>query len=784
MDETKRQFAMFQNTENVSTNHATTTQMSIVPEKVYYQSLPLQDGRANLLEDLFTLGSSAYSNDFDIKSAIPLVERVINNAPDAETCRAVFDLVAHAARPKPRTPPTALDKAVFDTPLRSSSASQQGIEQTHDEVDQRIREELTGRVFDNVGGFFERYFKEKAWMDKARQIYEQLRGQYAGGRWRGWPESSLQCPIFESFMKLQDTVLGGLGRRYYTSANKVLRGTEADRKLDIFLTRANVALPNANTTGQMYSLLENTNRILMRIVLQKHWCSWQGMRERCLEIFDRSGPYSSEKFDIHKEPERFIKVIAGHALITDAKLGLNTFIKCDGTGKYVVAPRTRISFEEKPIASTIAIVCRGTTCYRGRRPGSTDWEYVVKFAWPSDKRQREGDLLKLAKDKGVKGIAEWFHHEQIAIDGSLDTIASLRKDMKFGPPRKLSIKASWVEHGTESSRANSRTRSSLRGRSRSSVGRLTGLGINTSSTSISSAGQKRKRDERSAPEIGAIKRSISDNSQVIAISAEPDVKEHELDNFNVHSIEEPEADSLAGCESEAYGNRIHCCLVVSPAGRPLHAYRSVRELLEALRDAIAGHRSLLENGKILHRDISENNIIITDRTVEEDSEGRLIDLDLAKELDSMPSGASHRTGTMQFMAIEVLQGKGHTYRHDLESFFYVFIWMCIRYGHEEAGDRLEAPGANESKANKRRVRPQRSPVLERELESQPLLQQRTVTIDLRLALCHTSKTRDHNVQIQSPCILSYLLHKNSYKYLFSACPFFLSRKATLLQFPR
>jgi hypothetical protein len=60
---------------------------------------------------------------------------------------------------------------------------------------------------------------------------------------------------------------------------------------------------------------------------------------------------------------------------------------------------------------------------------------------------------------------------------------------------------------------------------------------------------------------------------------------------------------------------------------------------------------LLENGKILNRDISENNIIITDHTVEEDSKGRLIDLDLAKELDSRPSGASYWTGTTQFVAI-------------------------------------------------------------------------------------------------------------------------------------
>ncbi|KUJ16854.1 uncharacterized protein LY89DRAFT_697190 [Mollisia scopiformis] len=86
----------------------------------------------------------------------------------------------------------------------------------------------------------------------------------------------------------------------------------------------------------------------------------------------------------------------------------------------------------------------------------------------------------------------------------------------------------------------------------------------------------------------------------------------------------------------------------------------------ALRDAIRGHRSLLEEGKILHRDISENNIIITEFPAKEEPKGRLIDLDLAKELDSIPSGAR----------------KGHTYRHDLESFFYVLIWMCIRYGYE------------------------------------------------------------------------------------------------------
>ncbi|KAL1972798.1 hypothetical protein VTN31DRAFT_6340 [Thermomyces dupontii] len=82
------------------------------------------------------------------------------------------------------------------------------------------------------------------------------------------------------------------------------------------------------------------------------------------------------------------------------------------------------------------------------------------------------------------------------------------------------------------------------------------------------------------------------------------------------------------------------------------------------------------HGKILHRDISEN-IIITDPK-KTGFAGMLIDMDLAKEIDGGRSGARCRTGTMEFMAIEVLLNVDHTYLHDLESFFYVLIWQCAR----------------------------------------------------------------------------------------------------------
>ncbi|KAG9239419.1 hypothetical protein BJ875DRAFT_491694 [Amylocarpus encephaloides] len=62
--------------------------------------------------------------------------RASTTSSEAEFWSSVFDLLVSWI--KTTTPPTAFEKAVFDTPLRSSSASQRGIEQTHDEVDLRI----------------------------------------------------------------------------------------------------------------------------------------------------------------------------------------------------------------------------------------------------------------------------------------------------------------------------------------------------------------------------------------------------------------------------------------------------------------------------------------------------------------------------------------------------------------------------------------------------------------------------------------------------------------------
>ncbi|KAJ3509556.1 hypothetical protein NLJ89_g5161 [Agrocybe chaxingu] len=77
--------------------------------------------------------------------------------------------------------------------------------------------------------------------------------------------------------------------------------------------------------------------------------------------------------------------------------------------------------------------------------------------------------------------------------------------------------------------------------------------------------------------------------------------------------------------------------------------------------------------------------------------GILNDFDLASELDAegkvTASSANHRTGTLSFMAKDLLEDwpksvppPTHHYRHDLESFFYILVWAMTQYTFEKDED--------------------------------------------------------------------------------------------------
>jgi hypothetical protein len=79
-------------------------------------------------------------------------------------------------------------------------------------------------------------------------------------------------------------------------------------------------------------------------------------------------------------------------------------------------------------------------------------------------------------------------------------------------------------------------------------------GITTGINTMSSPRQKRKREEGLDDGNRVIKRSKLAGSSTDVVNT--DVEECEPDIGDVHSIKVAETDSLAGCDSETYGNRV------------------------------------------------------------------------------------------------------------------------------------------------------------------------------------------------------------------------------------
>ncbi|KAJ3538907.1 hypothetical protein NMY22_g4968 [Coprinellus aureogranulatus] len=152
---------------------------------------------------------------------------------------------------------------------------------------------------------------------------------------------------------------------------------------------------------------------------------------------------------------------------------------------------------------------------------------------------------------------------------------------------------------------------------------------------------------------------------------------------------------LSDDELTAFFNRIWLRVVTDQHGPSLKHFKSLKQVLGALRDAILSHRNLIKFKAILHRDISIQNILLG--LVDEDAlpglRGILIDLDMAVSTGPRePSSVSadNRTGTRLYQSISVLSSYNpklvhlaHDYLDDIESFFFVFVHLVFGWAGVE-----------------------------------------------------------------------------------------------------
>ncbi|OJD11578.1 hypothetical protein AJ78_07680 [Emergomyces pasteurianus Ep9510] len=610
----------------------------------------ISDG--NMVSDLAQLVERLQKaqGNFKYDDYRPLVNLVIQRPPtesendetwNFDVWKAVFTLIDTIPR---STPPASVSLSFDGTPVKSILSSQKGSEQTRELVDPRIFEEI-------------------------HAVCQHVLAPGSDSNWAQFPNPPTQSAVLTWWFRLQEDLLSESRGTYYTTASKAdLTGSNAERQVDLLL-RASGASPSLNnhdwrdilvvgelkqskeeirTKGTLLQMSSYVREVFAAQPTQRfvHAFAVCGTKMEAW-VFDRSGPYSSGIIDVYADSRRFFQVLVGYTMMSDDELGLDTFIARNERGSKSITVKGPGISEEKVLrlgemlSFQRAIVCRGTTCFLAN---DGQVEGVAKFSWVSDKRRPEAELLELAGQKNVQGVARIIGHSAITSIADMRcglTFDNKRHDFKSAPPS-----AAFSFHQSQQ------------------LTELCSLGISRKSSSR----------KRRSPDKGM---QASKRSRSIGQLSRNTQQENDL-TFSVQSARKP---SLFDRNSEEpYDNRVLRCLVISPAGRPIYKYESPLELLTALRDAMKAHRSLYLDGSILHRDISKNNIIITDPEKADGHSGMLIDLDLAKEVGSGRSGARHQTGTMEFMAIEVLLNIDHTYRHDLESFFYVLIWQCAHHG--------------------------------------------------------------------------------------------------------
>lgn len=541
------------------------------------------------------------------------------------------------------TPPPKA--SVFHTPLKPNSASHMNTSTTHSFVDPRLSKELENHLWETDHSFFDHFFPDRDITIPAPN--------------RDFPISDpSQDNVVAWFMDYQQILQSTTTSQWawQTSGQRYLLHQKSQRKIDLFTYPFGATPPNGQYNWSQVAVLgelklrkpgTETGDFNKKLVVQLagyvrevfasqpsrrfvHAFTLVNDRMRCW-VFTRSGGVASPRITLSNPTEITIFRRVFWSYLQNADLGL-------AGGNDLQIPRLlEVAGTQcrlgNPFVTTPAIVTRGTTCWpahhdlNSESSNDNDSPYVMKASWRYSTRESEGVLLQLAATHGVKGIAVYLAHKDV--DSVHDILG---KHLKIISNVKLKKRPS----DQFSSRPTKRTKTS-------------GFATTTDSA-ISLWSGKRSRTSASA----------SKQQNTISRSAE---LSNEFFDPNLPS---------------AVPDRINTRLLTS-RGIPITDWDKPLDLLRSMRDAIRGHRSLLTLAKILHRDISTNNIMMTHplHPRKDGFHGFLIDLDLAIPHERAgPCGAPERTGTYEFLSIEALKGgKGHYFHDDLQSFFFVLLWL-------------------------------------------------------------------------------------------------------------
>lgn len=146
-------------------------------------------------------------------------------------------------------------------------------------------------------------------------------------------------------------------------------------------------------------------------------------------VFNRGGLFISDRFDVHTNPERLIRIVGGMMFADRKHMGFDPTMKLTRVNELEpFNPYITVDGDSYDIVDTIYIECvirgRATVCFKVKGKGGK--VFVVKSGWVDvSRREKEPAILK--ELKGVPGITEMISFEQLAASTSDDFEEVIRR---------------------------------------------------------------------------------------------------------------------------------------------------------------------------------------------------------------------------------------------------------------------------------------------------------------------------------------------------------------------
>ncbi|KAE8154788.1 hypothetical protein BDV25DRAFT_135431 [Aspergillus avenaceus] len=597
-------------------------------------------GSRNLFGDLLRLGSTINSEGLDADRLIPLFGAIFSREADDAVWDKVYTIATES------TPPPRLLPLLNQTPDSHTTSSFVNSSEHRKYINHVLKEELNS-IYVGVPGFFEAYFGSIDGLDEiSAAVFQKCKAGETplfkeGDGWRDWPETPNEKEVlywltatikaFRDIVVEEDLPVTN-NRAILSQPDQPLQGSTADRKFDVGFID--------------YSELNDRNMYHWSHISILGELKSNSSADMASKTWRDLGRYAREVLTI-QDTRRF----ALGFTLCGSNLRLWEF---DRVGAIASSP-----FDVNKDGLQFVSIMLGFLLMNDEQLGydpsilcTSDGEKYIEIT-------RNGQLERLF----LKGLMK----RSACVAGRATTCwKAHREGDRTNAP--LVIKDSWQypereEEGKLLCKAKEAGVINVAKYYYHETVHVNGK-LTTFVTMLFSTIHPRAetgRMDRSSSTTGR-KRSSSHTGATLPSSKRPCL-----------------GSSSKGGDKANLQDRVHRRVIVSDYGTPIYKARSRVSLLSALEGCIEGYQSLHIKAGFLQGDVSTGNLILNDDENPSWS-AFLIDLDLAiKEHREQPSAARGKTGTRAFMAIGLLLGEQHSFRHDLESFFWVLFWICIHY---------------------------------------------------------------------------------------------------------